>query len=89
VADPATRESVQPELIATGRLPNSVQWIDEIADSSLTQRLHFAASQAASHRLVLIDGNTNYHPALIRQASEWNDEHAAQALTSGQQLSGI
>jgi phosphatidylglycerophosphate synthase len=89
VTDPATKESVQPELIATGRLPNSVQWIDEIADSSLPQRLHFAASQAASHRLVLIDGNTNYNPALIRQANEWNDEHAALELTSGQQFAGI
>lgn len=89
VADPTTRESVQPELIATGRLPSSVQWIDEIADTPLPQRLRFAASQAGSQRLVLIDGNTNYNPSLIRQASEWSDEYAALELTSGQQFARI
>ena len=89
VADPTTRESVQQELIATGRLPISVQWIDEIADTPLSQRLHFAASQADSHHLVLVDGNTNYSPSLIRQASEWDDECAALALSSGQEFAGI
>jgi phosphatidylglycerophosphate synthase len=89
VADPATRESVQPELIATGRLPNSVQWIDDIADTFLPQRLQFAASQSGSHRLVLIDGNTNYNPAVIRQASEWSDEYSVLELTSTGQFVGI
>jgi phosphatidylglycerophosphate synthase len=89
VADPTTRESVQSELIATGRLPSSVQWIDEIADTPLSKRLHFAASQAGSRRLVLVDGNTNYSPSLIRQASEWDDECAGLALTSGQEFAGI
>ena len=89
VADRMTKESVQPALIATGRLPGSVQWIDEIADTSLPQRLHFAASQGGSQRLVLIDGRTNYNPALIRQASEWSDKDAALELTSLQKFAGI
>ncbi len=89
VADPTTRESVQQVLIATGRLPSSVEWIDEIADTRLPQRLHFAARQAGSRILVLIDGNVNYNPAVIRQASEWDDECSALALTSGQDFAGI
>jgi phosphatidylglycerophosphate synthase len=89
VADHTTRKSVQPELITTGRLPSSVQWIDEINDTFLPQRSHFAASQAGSRRLVLIDGNTSYNPALIRQASEWNDPDKAMALTSGDRFVGI
>lgn len=89
VADRMARESVQPELIATGRLPNSIQWIDEVTDTPLSQRLHFALRQAGSHRVVLIDGNTNYNPALIRQASQWTDEAAALALMSGLESTGI
>lgn len=89
VADPATRETVQSELTATGRLPSSVQWIDEIADTLLPQRLRFAARQAGSQRLVLIDGNTNYNPVLIRQANEWTGKDRVLALTSGQQFAGI
>ena len=86
VADPAARETVQSELTGTGRLPSSVKWIDEIADTLLPQRLRFAARQAGSQRLVLIDGNTNYSPALIRQANEWTGEDGVLALTSGQQF---
>lgn len=89
VTGPTTGAAVQSELIATGRLSSCVQWLDEIADTSLAQRLHSAASQAGSHRLVLIDGNTNYNPAVIRQASEWSVSHTALALTSDQQFAGI
>jgi phosphatidylglycerophosphate synthase len=89
VADPTTRETVQSELTATGRLASSVQWVDEIADTLLRQRLRFAARQAGSQRLVLIDGNTNYNPALIRQANEWTGEDGVLALTSSQQFAGI
>src|SRR5208337_1181587 len=89
VADRMTREIVHPALIATGRLPSSVRWIDEIADTPLPQGLHCAASQTGSQLLVLIDGSTNYNPALIRQASEWSDEDAALELTSRQKFAGI
>ena len=89
VTGPTTGEAVQSELIATGRLPSSVQWLDEIAGTSLAQRLHFVASQAGSHRLVLIDGKTNYNPAMIRQASEWSVSHTALTLMSGQRFAGI
>ena len=89
VTDPTTRETAQSELTATGRLPSSVQWIDEIAGTLLPQRLRFAARQAGSQRLVSIDGNTNYNPALIRQANEWTGKDGVLALTSGQQFAGI
>jgi phosphatidylglycerophosphate synthase len=89
VADPTARESVQSELTATGRLPSSVQWIDELADSPLPQRLQYAAGNAGSRRFVLINGNTNYNPALIRQASEWSEEDGALALISGREFVGV
>lgn len=89
VVDPIARLSVQRELFFTGRLPESVQWIAATAGVSLPQQLRIMATQAASERLVLIDGNTTYHPSLLGKASEWNDEGSALALTSDDKLVGI
>jgi len=89
VVDPIARLSVQRELFFTGRLPESVQWIAATAGVSLPQQLRLMATQAASERLILIDGNTTYHSSLLGKASEWNDEDCALALTSDDKLVGI
>ena len=89
VADPMTKERVQRELVTTGRLPASVEWMDGNADAFLPQRLQLAASQAGSWHMVLIDGNATYHPSLIRQASVWNDPDKALTLVSGDRFVGI
>ena len=89
VVDPIARLQVQRELFFTGRLPESVQWIAEAAGTPLSQQLQFLATQAGSEHLILMDGNTTYHPSLLKKASEWNNEGAALALTSGDKLVGI
>lgn len=89
VADPTTKQSVQPNLVGTGRLPESVRWIEVDADAPFEQRLRLVVSQTDSQRLVLVDGNTSYHPSLIRKAMEWNDGDRALALTSGDRAIGI
>jgi phosphatidylglycerophosphate synthase len=87
VADPITRRRVQQKLFFTGRLPETVRWID--AGGPLLERLQRIATQARTGRMLLIDGNTTYHPLLLRNASEWNEENMALALTSGDKLAGI
>jgi phosphatidylglycerophosphate synthase len=89
VLDPINRRSVQRDLFFTGRLPESVQWIETAAGTSLVEQLRLIATQSHSERLVLIEGNTTYHSSLLRKASEWNDDAAALALTSGDNLVGI
>jgi len=89
VVDPIARLRVQRELFFTGRLPESVQWIAEAAGTPLSQQLQILATQAGSEHLILIDGNTTYHPSLLKKASEWKNEGAALALTSGDKLVGI
>ncbi len=89
VADPITRRKVQRALFFTGRLPESVEWIEAAAGISLSQRLLLIANKAPGERLVLIDGNKTYHPSLLRKAAEWNDGRSALALVSGDQLAGI
>jgi phosphatidylglycerophosphate synthase len=89
VADPITKREVQRALFSTGRLPGSVEWIEEAAGISLSQRLLLIANKAPSQRLVLIDGNRTYHPSLVKKAAECNDGSTALALTSGDELAGI
>jgi phosphatidylglycerophosphate synthase len=89
VVDPITRRRVQRALFFTGRLPESVQWIEAAAGTSLVEQLRLIATQSQSERLVLIEGNATYHSSLLRKASDWNDDAAALALTSGDKLVGI
>ncbi|HEU0368013.1 MAG TPA: lysylphosphatidylglycerol synthase domain-containing protein, partial [Candidatus Acidoferrum sp.] len=89
VADPTIKRKVRRALLVTGRLPESVEWIDAAGGASLSQRLLLIANKVPSERLVLIDGNTTYHPSLLKKASEWNNEGTALALTSGDKLVGI
>jgi phosphatidylglycerophosphate synthase/choline kinase len=89
VAAPTTKRKVQRALFFTGRLPESVEWIEAAAGTSLSQRLLLIANGPPSERLILIDGNRTYHPSLLRQAAEWNNERSALALASNDELAGI
>jgi uncharacterized protein (TIRG00374 family) len=89
VADPTTKRKVQRALFFTGRLPESVEWIEAAACISLSQRLLLIANKTPSERLVLVDGNTTYHPSLLRKVAESGNEPAPLALTSGDEFAGI
>ena len=89
LADPSIRRKVQRALFFTGRLPESVEWIDAAAGISLSQRLMLIAKETPSERLVLIDGNKTYHPSLFRKAAEWNNDRSALALSSDDEPIGI
>jgi uncharacterized protein (TIRG00374 family) len=89
VVDPISKLSIQCELVRTRRLPESVHWIEVDSSASLSQRLRLIAAQAASERLLLIEGSTAYHPTLLRKAGEWNDQADSLVLTSGGRPVGI
>jgi phosphatidylglycerophosphate synthase len=89
VVDPILRRRVHRQLWWTGRLPESVQWIEAKAALPVLQRLRLIADQAGSERLIIIDGNRTYHPSLLQKAKEWNDESAALVLSSGDTPVGI
>jgi phosphatidylglycerophosphate synthase len=89
LAEPTIRRKVQRALFFTGRLPESVEWVEAAAGPSHFQRLPSIVNKASSERLVLVDGDRGYHPSLLRKAAEWNNERSALALTSGDELAGI
>lgn len=88
VADPKIRKCVQACLEHTGRLADSVQWM-EATDKSFFEALRVVAAQTAHERVILVDGNTTYHPSLIRMAGEWNSDSGVWVLTSAGKPAGI
>jgi phosphatidylglycerophosphate synthase len=80
---------VQRALFFTGRLPESVEWIEAAAGAPHSQRLLLIVNKAPGERLVWIDGNRTYHPSLLRKAAEWNNQRSALALASDGELPGI
>jgi phosphatidylglycerophosphate synthase len=89
VVDPITKLRVQHELSSTGRLPKSVQWIDIAPGAAFWHRLRFIGIGTRCQRLILIDGNSTFHPSLLEKASNWNDENAGLTLMSGDKPLGI
>jgi phosphatidylglycerophosphate synthase len=89
VVDSAVRPRVEPELFFTGRLPECVRWVEVETGASFSEQLEEIAVRSSSQRLLFLDGNTTYHPSLLRIASEWADESAALAIASGNESAGI
>jgi phosphatidylglycerophosphate synthase len=87
--DPATRSHLQSELMGTGRLPDSVWWLEARSDVPLSQLLKRMASVAYDDPMVLVAGNSVYSPALFRQAKAWSKNSGAFMMTDNNQPIGI
>jgi phosphatidylglycerophosphate synthase len=88
--DPATRSHLQSELIATGRLPYSVWWLEARSDGPLRRVLKRINSLSyGSNHIVLVAGDSVYSPALFRQAKEWSKNSGAYTMTDNDQPAGI
>src|SRR5271165_6065434 len=88
--DPVSGPELKRELLATRRLPPSVEWFEATPGSrSLPALLRQVAGDAGEDHLLVVAGNTTYHPALLREIVAWNRESDALALTSGDRLVGI
>ena len=88
VVDREARSFILRSLQSTRRLPASVEWFELDVETSLTSVLGQIIG-AGESTVVLISGDTTYHPSLHRRAAEWNANGGALALTTGTQLVGI
>ena len=79
--------SVRRELMATGRLPASIDWYPVGENPSLRSIVENVVG--AEERVVLIAGDRTYRPSLHRRAAGWNGEGGALAFTTGSELAGI
>ena len=80
---------LKSDLMNTGRVPDSVEWLDlmpgEAAMSSLFDRL----ADYQNNRIVIIDGDCIYHPSLYRLVTDWSGDGGGLTLSSGEQLVGL
>ena len=89
VIDEETGPWIKRELIRTRRLPTCAEWFEvALGEISLPALLEQVAGKMEEN-LVLIAGDTSYHPSLLRRAGEWHEVGVALALTTGKQLVGI
>lgn len=89
IVDPILRSPVQRELSLTGRLPETVQWIEASAGVEGLQRAQRIAARTGGNRLVVVDGTTTYHPSLLQKATEWKGERDELVFSSGDKHIGI
>ena len=89
IIDVAKGRCMQDELLQTGRIPGNVEWREfNFGQASLPSYLGRLAAEAEGH-LVLIAGDSVYHPSLHRRTAEWSGEVDALALQTGDELVGI
>ena len=88
VVDREARSFIMRALQSTRRLSASVEWFELGVETSLTSVLGQIIGGGES-TVVLISGDTTYHPSLHRRAAEWNADGGALALATGAQLVGI
>ena len=88
VVDREAISSIRNDLQSTGRLPASIEWFELDAETSLTSVLGQIIGTGDA-RVVLISGETTYHPSLHRRAAEWSGNDGALALRTGTRGVGI
>ena len=88
VVDREATSAIALDLQNTGRLPAFVEWFERDAETSLTSLLGQIIG-AWDSTVVLISGDTTYHPSLHRRAAEWQGNGGALALRTGNRPVGI
>ena len=76
-------------LLQTRRLPPSVDWLEVNPDLSLPELMRQIAARSWNDRLMLVAGNSTYHPQLFRRIQEWSGETGALALTDSGRPIGL
>jgi len=87
--DPVQGPRLRRELLATHRLPRSVEWFESERNSGLPQLLKEVALELGDSHLSVIVGDAAYHPALLRDAVEWDGDQEVLALECNHRPVGI
>ncbi|MGO9520085.1 MAG: lysylphosphatidylglycerol synthase domain-containing protein [Candidatus Korobacteraceae bacterium] len=77
------------ELLATHRLPRCAVWFESERNSGLPQLLKELSLELGDSHLSVIAGDAAYHPALLRDAVEWDGDQEVLALECNDRPVGI
>jgi phosphatidylglycerophosphate synthase len=86
VVNPVNGPAIRRRLASTGRLPDSVEWLEVTPENAISIAVQRAATNA--ERIVLIMADRSYQPSLYRSANEWDGDGALE-LVSGGTLVGL
>ena len=82
VLNPDNYANVRGALLATGRVPPEVEWLNVVAGTTLATILRSAGLNGG--RVAFISAGYSYRPNLLRAIHEWNAEGAAlEFISSG------
>ena len=87
--DAAQGPRLTRELLATYRLPRCLVWFESERNSGLPRLLKEVAPNLGDNRLSVIAGDAAYHPALLREAVEWDGDQEVLALECSNRPVGI
>jgi len=87
VLNPDTGLKIRAELIATGRLPGDVEWMEVAAHTALPCILRGAGVDA--DKVELVRGNCSYRTNIFRTLHEWNGEAGALEFVSSGKPIGV
>lgn len=85
----STGRDVRSALLHTRRLPDSVEWLEVSPDVPLPELIGHITARSWNDQLMLVAGNSTYHPALFRRVEEWRGNPGAMELTNSDQPIGI
>lgn len=87
VVNPGNAPAIRRRLATTGRLSDSVEWLEALPEAAISAAIRIVAGNA--ERVVLVKGDRSYQPSLYRTAMEWNVERSALELESAGKLVGL
>ena len=87
VVNAITGSKIRESLLATGRLPANIEWMEISAGTTLSSILRRAESKG--RKVAFVMGNRTYRPALFGKLHDWDGELGAIEFVSSREQIGI
>jgi phosphatidylglycerophosphate synthase len=84
-----TGSQIRQDLLKTRRLPDSIEWFEVAAGTTLSSIIRRVTKISCGARVFLVAGDRTYQPALHRLVSEWDGQRSALELATGSQPAGL
>ena len=80
--DPANGPNISAQLKDTGRLPESVEWLETTSETDPVRQVFlYHPLEAEQGHVLVLSGDTIYHPALLRELVSWDADGESLVLT--------
>jgi phosphatidylglycerophosphate synthase len=84
-----TGSQIRHDLLKTRRLPASLEWMEVAVGTTLSSIVRWVSANSGGARVLLVDGDRTYQPALHRLVSEWDGQSRTLELATGSGPAGL